>query len=507
MRKLRISSRLEASVTWLTLAVTLLCICHDNLLCLADRSVPATTYRIDGKTNIKDIFKCSGIHFIGSFNEYYVACELSVPAQETLQLLEVVDVTLDGSKLSPLPGVHAELSFQLNTSIATVSMRNSQLLASAVEIRAANVTMDEHSAVNVTARGLKFGPGYNSWNSMGGSYGGIGGASLTDGRSNCDDMPPNGFFRVVGDVSVDMANFRGYGSGGGNDESRGGGRIRLVAAQNVEIDGSLLANGGDACTNCYDSAGTGGSILIVATERIHGNATVQANGGQPSVRIADELHDGGGGGGGGGGRILFDSKNAEELGPSRVEAYGGGFSSDKNAAIGWCQLGGDGTILKLQHTTKEGEGLGGSDVQGQSRGEDGKTLLSTLLIKGGRLAHSGPVKRIQIYGCTPIFEQTSRGAQFLPESLAHIFVNGGATVCASVVQLKDSVGDVESSIVIDSGSELKVLDRDRVVQLSASQITIQGYVGPSSLQERDLFSLNLIAADVSFSNALAMVER
>lgn len=34
----------------------------------------------------------------------------------------------------------------------------------------------------------------------------------------------------------------------------------------------------------------------------------------------------------------------------------------------------------------------------------------------------------------------------------------------------------------------------------------QGYVGPSSLQERDLFGLNLIAADVSFSNALAMVH-
>lgn len=174
MRKLRISSRLKAPVTWLALVFILLCAYHENLVCLADRTAPATTYRVDGKTNIKDIFKCSGLHFIGSFNEYYVACELAVPAQETIQLLEIVDVTLDGSKLSPLPGVHAELAFQLNASIATVSMRNSQLQASAVEIHAANVTMDEHSAVNVTARGLKFGPGYNSWNSMGGSYGGIG---------------------------------------------------------------------------------------------------------------------------------------------------------------------------------------------------------------------------------------------------------------------------------------------------------------------------------------------
>jgi len=79
-------------------------------------------------------------------------------------------------------------------------------------------------------------------------------------------------------------------------------------------------------------------------------------------------------------------------------------------------------------------------------------------------------------------------------------------VCASIIQLKDSVAGVESSIVIDSGSELNVLDHEHMVRLSASQLTIQGYVGPSSLQERDLFGLTLIGSDVSFSNALAMVQ-
>ncbi|KAF1790907.1 hypothetical protein GQ600_27116 [Phytophthora cactorum] len=444
MRKLRILSPLAAVISWLLLISALLSLYESDLLCLADEvlvSAPSTTFRIDSKTKIKDIFKCSGIHFIGSFNEYYVACELNVPAQGKLTLLEVVDVKLDGSTLSPLPGVHAELTFPLNTSLATVSIRNSQLQASAVEIRAANVSMDEQSAVNVSAHGLKFGPGYNSWTSMGGSYGGIGGASLTQTRRKCEDVPPNDFFRVVGDVSADSANFRGYGSGGGNDESRGGGRIRLVAEENVEINGSLLANGGDACTDCYDSAGAGGSIIVVAKERIHGNATVQANGGEPSHFNGDEFTGGGGGGGGGGGRVVFDSKNAEELGPARVEAYGGGLSTDKNAAIGWCQLGGDGTILKMQHSTKDEGGLDGSEEMNV------------------RLTIAGPC-----------------------------------------------VGGIESSIVLDSGSELNVLDRERSVRLSASQLTLQGYVGPSSLQERDLFGLTLIGADVSFSNALTMVH-
>ncbi|KUF97615.1 hypothetical protein AM588_10006753 [Phytophthora nicotianae] len=377
-----------------------------DLSCAADIVPGSATFRIDSKTKIKDIFKCSGIHFIGSFNEYYVACELNVPSQEKITLLEIVDIKLDGSVLSPLSGVHVELNFQLNTTLATVSIRNSQLQASAVEIRTANITMDDHSAVNVSAQGLKFGPGYNSWTSMGGSYGGIGGASLTPAHRKCEDVPPNDFFRVVGDVSADSANFRGYGSGGGNDESRGGGRIRLVAQENVEINGSLLANGGDACTDCYDSAGAGGSIIVVAKERVHGNATVQANGGEPSNFNGDEFTGGGGGGGGGGGRIVFDSKNAEELGPARVEAYGGGLSSDKNTAIGWCQLGGDGTILKLQHSTKDNGGLDGSEESG--RGFDDSKAL--------------------------------------------------------------------------------------------------GYVGPSSLQEHDLFGLTLIGADVSFSNALTMVH-
>ncbi|KAG4062133.1 hypothetical protein PC123_g3019 [Phytophthora cactorum] len=433
MRKLRILSPLAAVISWLLLISALLSLYESDLLCLADEvlvSAPSTTFRIDSKTKIKDIFKCSGIHFIGSFNEYYVACELNVPAQGKLTLLEVVDVKLDGSTLSPLPGVHAELTFPLNTSLATVSIRNSQLQASAVEIRAANVSMDEQSAVNVSAHGLKFGPGYNSWTSMGGSYGGIGGASLTQTRRKCEDVPPNDFFRVVGDVSADSANFRGYGSGGGNDESRGGGRIRLVAEENVEINGSLLANGGDACTDCYDSAGAGGSIIVVAKERIHGNATVQANGGEPSHFNGDEFTGGGGGGGGGGGRVVFDSKSAEELGPARVEA---------------CNI--------------------------RRRMKVGLTAVKKMNV---RLTIAGPC--------------------------------GGATVCASVMELKDSVGGIESSIVLDSGSELNVLDRERSVRLSASQLTLQGYVGPSSLQERDLFGLTLIGADVSFSNALTMVH-
>ncbi|CEG48012.1 Insulin-like growth factor binding protein, N-terminal [Plasmopara halstedii] len=446
-------------------------------------SVPSTIYRIDNKTEIKNIFKCSSIHFIGSYNEYYVACKFTVPAQENLTLLEIVNVKLDSSALSPLFGVHAELIFQLNMNLTSVSIRNSQLQASAVDIYAAYLSIDEQSSINVSARGLKFGPGYNSWTAMGGSYGGIGGASLSSTYQICDDVPPNDFFRAVGDVSANIADFRGYGSGGGNSESRGGGRIRLETENNVELNGLLLANGGNACLNCYDSAGAGGTIVVVAKRRIFGNSTVQANGGDPS-RFDMEKYSGGGGGGGGG-RIFFDSMDAEELAPDRVEAFGGGISFDKNASIEWCQLGGDGTIFKLQHSLKSNEELVDSESRIQ-RLDGNDTSVSTLLIKGARLANVGPIKRIQLFGCTPIFQQTSRGALFLPESLVHLLVSGGATVCASVIQLKESVGGMNSSIVLDSGSKFTILRREQMIRLVASQIMLQGSVGPSPPHKRIL---------------------
>ncbi|CAI5715851.1 unnamed protein product [Hyaloperonospora brassicae] len=505
MASLHWRTRRRAAGAWPLSVLALSTMWHCTTKCLADAALvtgPSSTFRIDHDTKIPDIFKCSDMHFIGSFNEYYVTCALDVPEQASIKLLEIVNVTLDSSDLSPLRGVHAELTFKLNSSLAAVSIRNSHVRASAVEIDAANITIDSHSVVNVTARGLKFGPGYNSWSAMGGSYGGIGGASLTARYSDCDNVPPNDFFRAIGDVGADMANFRGYGSGGGNEKSRGGGRIRLVADSNVAIDGKLVASGGDACTDCYDSAGAGGSVVVVAKGRIYGNGTVQADGGEPS-KFSGDGFVGGGGGGGGGGRIVLDSANGEELEPGQVSAYGGGgLTAATNDGIGWCQLGGDGTILRAQHTAeqivKRGRRL---------KHETGsQAVVSTLLVRGSRLAHVGPVRRIQIYGCTPMFEQTPRGGRFLPESLVHMLVNGGATVCASVIELKDSIGGIESTIELDSGSELNALGRGRSIQLSASQVTIQGYVGPSLAHEQNLFSLALRGVDISFSDALAMLH-
>lgn len=178
----------------------------------------------------------------------------------------------------------------------------------------------------------------------------------------------------------------------------------------------------------------GGTIIVSAGERIYGNPNVKANGGQPAIYDPDS--DEGGGGGGGGGRIVFDAAKGEELDSSTVEAFGGGLpisSSSNGLVIGWCQLGADGTILKLRHDVRDVEN--GSDSGGLAA-DGGVPTVSTLLVKGGRLAHAGPAKRIQIYGCTPIYDTTSQGDPFLPEHVANVFITGGAAVCMASMHLK-----------------------------------------------------------------------
>lgn len=348
------------------------------------------------------------------------------------------NVTLDGAQLAPYAPVHVELLFALNSSLATVTIANSSIQASAVEIEAAAIVLDAASSVNVSARGLKFGPGFNSRVDMGGSHGGMGGASLTLMHQSCDRIAPNEFFRAIGDAAGDVGDFQGYGSGGGNDNARGGGRVRLAAAHDVVVNGSVLANGGAACTDCSDSAGAGGMIVLKAGGRIVGTGVVHASGGEPALFDNTEFLGSGGGGGGGGGRIVLDAKNAEELDPSHVEAFGGGSPPPQQASgaserasdvIQWCQLGGDGTILKLQHAVQSADG-------NDDDNEPPAPTIGSLVIKGGRLTHEGPAKRIQIFGCTPIFHMVSSWLPFLPDTVAHIFVSGGATVCASYVQLQ-----------------------------------------------------------------------
>jgi hypothetical protein len=79
---------------------------------------------------------------------------------------------------------------------------------------------------------------------------------------------------------------------------------------------------------------------------MHGNGTVSTCGGRASA-LAGSI---GGGGGGGGGRIVLSVETVPML--EHVAAYGGSLARNQSeASRGWCQEGGDGTILEIQRQT------------------------------------------------------------------------------------------------------------------------------------------------------------
>jgi hypothetical protein len=134
--------------------------------------------------------------------------------------------------------------------------------------------IDASSRIDVSGRGYL--AGYTVGNSVdgarggsGGSYGGLGGGSGANATYGNPQYPND------------------LGSGGGPTGGSGGGLVRIIAAA-AQLDGSILANGGNGAINCPGGSG-GGVLLDVGT--LAGGGTIAANGGAGS-----EYKDGGGGG-------------------------------------------------------------------------------------------------------------------------------------------------------------------------------------------------------------------
>ncbi|TMW62340.1 hypothetical protein Poli38472_009833 [Pythium oligandrum] len=465
---------------------------------MASSTADDHTMVIDASTKLQDVFTCSRVHPIGPYNEYFVSCQLKL--KDGIDRIDIQHVDLRATVLAPVAEFHVELEIALNRSVDTaIRLVNSTIFASAVHLEASQVLVDEASHVNVSVSGLKFGPGYNSWANMGGSYGGIAGAAMAGLlHRKCEDLAPLDFYRAIGDVTGDLGNFQGYGSGGGPDTSRGGGRVQIVAGAEVVVNGSILANGGQASTESYDSAGSGGTILI-ETGRLSGVGHIQANGGHPMAY--DEEEDVGGGGGGGGGRVMVRYDTLDKFALGEIQAFGGGSAGPASPGIQWCQLGGDGTILTVQR----------SNIPSEDNNGEGTLEIGTLVLKGNRTDHNSPSKPVAIYGCTPIFEQTSFFTPFVPPYVAQLTVSGGATLCTTQLRLQPNVSTVNSSLVVEQSCRVTQLSREHQVHLSATHVSLQGYVGPTSkpsphLGRRDSFSFFVEGSDVALANAVILSE-
>ena len=137
------------------------------------------------------------------------------------------------------------------------------------------------------------GPGAGLNGYAGGSYGGWGGVTNTAGVTNGAARPPYGD-AALPQYAGSPGSWINYGNWCGS--GRGGGVIHVLAGGRMQIDGSLLANGGNGTLN-GGSSGSGGSILLSSGRLLSGTGTLESRGATVPVHgwSLDDAHPGGGG--------------------------------------------------------------------------------------------------------------------------------------------------------------------------------------------------------------------
>ncbi|KAL8244754.1 hypothetical protein R6Q59_011012 [Mikania micrantha] len=187
---------------------------------------------------------------------------------------------------------------------------NAQIVVGSFYLEAANASFGEGSLVNAT--GLGGDPPEQTsgtpqgLDGAGGGYGGRGAACLLTDKKLPED--------VWGGDAYSWSTLQkpwSYGSKGGTTSKEvdygggGGGRIKVVVDSYIELNGNLLAEGGDGGTK--GGGGSGGSIFLKAY-KMTGSGIISACGGD-------------GFGGGGGGRISTDIYSRHE--EPRIFVHGG----------------------------------------------------------------------------------------------------------------------------------------------------------------------------------------
>ncbi|MBU1445911.1 hypothetical protein KKD70_01465, partial [Patescibacteria group bacterium] len=234
---------------------------------------------------------------------------------------------------------------------------------------------------------------YGSTASVAGSYGGEGkgrssGSTYGKTKMNINDTP---LYGELGGLWCDPSN-------------RGGGGVRINANGNIDIDGTISANGADA-TNC--GAGAGGTVILVhdidhtdTSATFTGSGTISANGGGSATTGVNV---------GGGGKIVIDSilyddpmddTPAGEYGfTGTIQALGGTNSVDSDyAAAGTIVLLGDdnnpnGTLIVNQG----GNATAGEDTEIYDTGTDADFTFDRVEVLG-----SGSITYVSAPATSPI---------------------------------------------------------------------------------------------------------
>ncbi|XP_074269772.1 uncharacterized protein LOC141592825 [Silene latifolia] len=273
-----------------------------------------------------DFVTCEDLHGVGSFNttcvlssNVHLSSSIHAVGTGNLEILPNIYI------LCPIDGCSVSFNVSGNVKVGP----NATILSSSVVIAANTLSVGYNSSINTTSLGGEP-PSQTSGTPVGyeGAGGGHGGRGASCLRSEETDA-------WGGDVYSwsTLSEPDSYGSKGSGKSSQrpfggnGGGHIKLMVVDELNLNGSITAEGGDGGTS--GGGGSGGSIHIFA-HKLKGFGTISAAGGR-------------GWGGGGGGRIALYCYSIQDV---KVTVHGGvSLGCPENAGAAGTYF--DATLLSL----------------------------------------------------------------------------------------------------------------------------------------------------------------
>jgi hypothetical protein len=159
-----------------------------------------------------------------------------------------------------------------------------------------NLTISATGSIDVSEKGYSGGNGPGA-GALGQNYDGSGGGAHGGAGGNGDSG-------LLGGTAYDSpTDPQDFGSGGGNNDGivggKGGGLVLLDVGGTLDLQGSIIANGGNGTTRWgyYSSGGAGGGGINITTGTFIGNGSFEAIGGTAYPSVSDKAYGGGGGGG------------------------------------------------------------------------------------------------------------------------------------------------------------------------------------------------------------------
>ncbi|KNA21809.1 hypothetical protein SOVF_039820 [Spinacia oleracea] len=273
-----------------------------------------------------DLVSCEDLEGVGSFN---TTCLLNsnVHLNSSIYAFGIGNLEILPHVLIVCPIEGCSISFNLFGNVKVGP--NAAIIAGSVIISSHSLTIGHNSSVNTTSLGGKPPPQTSGtpfgYEGAGGGHGGRGASCLNE---QLDAW--GGDVYSWSNVSKPWS----YGSKGSGRSAQnpfggnGGGRVKLIVKDELYLNGSVTAEGGDGGVS--GGGGSGGSINITAF-KLKGLGTISAAGGR-------------GWGGGGGGRISLHCYSVQDV---KVTVHGGlSIGCPENAGAAGTYF--DATLLSLR---------------------------------------------------------------------------------------------------------------------------------------------------------------